>query len=214
MDRKKSDTGHVYMNRNCREVPGVTTIIQMLNKPELVGWANNLGFMGIRVYSYLDERAAIGTDFHQMVEDYMNGKPVGGEHYKEAIEMFKRFQIWARCHYYKVFKTELSLVGKDFGGTIDALGEVDGVFTLVDYKTSKKVYNSQFIQLAGYAVLLQELMPETYEKLEAFGIVTMLKELAHKFISKADIEKKFVPVFLSALRLYQSYYEMENNTYI
>lgn len=214
MARKNDDSGHIYVCEKGIQVPGVTTIVSILNKPELVGWANNLGFRGIRVYTFLDERAAIGTDFHKMVEDYMTGKEVGGEHYTEAIQMFSRFRIWARCHHYKVFQSEISLVGKEFGGTIDAIGEVDGTFSVVDYKTSKKVYDDQFIQLAGYALLLQELLPETYEKLQAFGIVTMRRELAHKFISKKELEKRFVPVFEAALKLYQSYYEIANNTYL
>jgi len=43
-----------------------------------------------------------------------------------------------------------------YGGTIDNYCELDGAFTLVDYKTSGGIYDEMFIQLAGYQHLLQE----------------------------------------------------------
>ena len=38
-------TGHtVYKNKYKKEVPSVTTILKILNKPALQKWANSLGF--------------------------------------------------------------------------------------------------------------------------------------------------------------------------
>lgn len=211
---KDDESGHVYINGKGRQVPGVTTVLGMLNKPSLLGWANWLGTKQVNVDAFLEQRAEIGTDFHFLVENYMTGKSVEGEHFNEAIKLFTKFRDWARCHYYKVYQAEVTLVGESFAGTVDAIGEVDGHFCVVDYKTSKDIHKSQFIQLAGYSLLIKELLPETYEKIEAFGIVTMrCSKYCHKFIPKKELEERFVPVFKNLLQVYWSCKEMDETTY-
>lgn len=196
---------HVYINKNGIEVPSVTTIIKIIDKPEIPKWANALGLRNVKYDTYMEERADIGTDFHKMVEDYMSGKEVKGTHFKESIKMFKRFVVWAKNHYYKVFKHEVSLTCDNYGGTFDAIGEIDGVVTLVDYKTSKVIYPQFFIQLAGYASLIKEIEPELYEKIKSFGVITMRKEESYKCINKDIMEKVFIPAFEQALALYMSW---------
>jgi hypothetical protein len=43
-----------------------------------------------------------------------------------------------------------------YGGTIDFLCYLDGVLTLVDFKTSKAIYDEMLLQLCAYVKLLQE----------------------------------------------------------
>jgi hypothetical protein len=209
----KDKKPHVYVNENGIEVPSVTTIIKIIDKPEIPKWANALGLRNVKYDTYMEERSEIGTDFHKMVEDYMSGKEVKGTHYKESIKMFKRFMVWADNHYYKVFRHEVSLVCDSYGGTFDAIGEVDGVVTLIDYKTSKVIYPQFFIQLAGYATLLKKLEPETYDKIKAFGVVTMRKEESYKAINKKIMESVFIPAFNEALALYMSWDKISKGYY-
>ena len=44
---KQQDEHRKYFNKDGKEVPSCTTIIKMLNKPELVKWANYMGFKKI-----------------------------------------------------------------------------------------------------------------------------------------------------------------------
>ena len=200
---------HIYVNNKGESVPSVTSIIKIINKPEIAVWANSLGFKYINYEEHLSSLAAIGTDFHQMVADYTSGKEVGGMHFPEAIELFKKFTVWAKNHYYSVIASEFSLVSDYFGGTIDAIATIDGELSLVDYKTSKKVYPSHFIQLAGYSLLIKELMPDTYEKLRGFSILTMrcTTQMLHT-VTKKELEEKYVKIFNNALELYLSYREV------
>lgn len=207
------DGKHFYVNSKGEKVPSVTTILSVINKPDLLKWANALGLKHIGYEEYMNSRAEIGTDFHKMAEDYMSGRPVEGVHFKESIEMFNRFMIWAKNHYYKVYRSEFSLVGKRFGGTIDAIADVDGAFSIVDYKTAKEVYIDFFIQLAGYGLLLKEIFPETYKHIKAFGVLTMRNSQTYKFLSKKTMEEYFMPVFNDALNLYTSYDIIKNRTY-
>jgi len=55
---KRSRAHITYKLADGVPVPGVTTILSVLNKPALVKWANNLGLQGIDSSKYVDEKAA------------------------------------------------------------------------------------------------------------------------------------------------------------
>ena len=65
-----------YKLANGDLIPGVTTVLSILNKPALVKWSNNLGLNGIDVNKFVDALADIGTLTHKMIEDYLNKKEV------------------------------------------------------------------------------------------------------------------------------------------
>ena len=194
-----------YHNSKGEEIPRVSDVVKMINKPELIQWANRMGFRHIKAEEYVNERALIGTDFHALVATYMEGKDTRGIWRKEALEMLNRFKIWAKCHNYKVLSSEITLEGEEFGGTFDALAEIDGNLILVDYKTSKKIYHTQFIQLAGYLVLIKELMPNTYKRLKGAAIISMGSPTSYAIVNKKKMEEKYVPIFKEALKLHQKW---------
>ena len=43
-----------YYNKNKKKLPSVTTIIGLLNKPQLVPWANMMGFKKINTTRYIN----------------------------------------------------------------------------------------------------------------------------------------------------------------
>ena len=53
-----------YVNAMGKRLPGVTTVIGVLNKPLLVPWANNLGLQGINVRDYVNDKADILSLIH------------------------------------------------------------------------------------------------------------------------------------------------------
>jgi len=67
--RKRAKAHQRYRTSDGTIVPGVTTVIGILNKPALVKWANDLGLRGIDSASYVDETARIGTLAHEMVQE-------------------------------------------------------------------------------------------------------------------------------------------------
>lgn len=212
----KYSTAHtVYKNDKNEEVPSVTTVLKILNKPSLVYWANYLGFKRINVKNELKDTAAIGTDFHDMVSKYTTGEAINGEHLNVAIELFLKFKGWALENKYDVLYSEKSLNCSKFGGTIDSIGYVDGTLCMVDYKTSKNIYPSMFLQLAGYSLLVKENMPDEYKKLEKFGIlsVSVKNGIQSKFITKKDMEKYYVPIFKKALDLFHQWYDLNKDVY-
>ncbi len=153
----------IYKNKEGKRVPGVTTFIGVLNKPALVSWANNLGLQGINVKDYVDDKADIGTLVHEMMFCDLKGEKADTSYYTAiqieiAKNSFKKYLNWKKQHTIKSIVLEYGMVSEkyQYGGTIDNYCLLDGVPTLIDYKTSKAIYSEMFIQVAAYRQLLKE----------------------------------------------------------
>ena len=144
-------------------VPGVTTILGVLNKPALVKWANNLGLIGIDSSKYADEKAAIGTLAHQMIADYLRGAETDTSEYSkvqidQAENATLSFFEWEKTHHVEPVLIEEPMVSEQykFGGTIDCLGKINGSLCLLDFKTSSGIFPEMMVQVVAYRQLLAE----------------------------------------------------------
>jgi len=152
-----------YRRLDGSTVPGVTTVLGILNKPALVPWANELGKQGIDVKKYVDKMATIGTLAHYMIEcDLKEEKPTLDVYSPEEINLaenaFISYCEWKDEYKPVVIATELRLVSEQhgYGGTIDLYCEINNDRELVDFKTSSAIYPEHFAQLAAYDRLLNE----------------------------------------------------------
>jgi len=159
--RSKAHT--IYKAKDGTTVPGVTTVLGILNKPALVRWANNLGLQGIDSSKYVDEKAAAGTLAHQMIADYLKGVPTDTSEYSRAqIDLAENsllsFWAWEKSHPIDVRLCEVPMVSERyrFGGTVDCVGVINGHLCLVDFKTSAGIWPEMMIQVAAYQQLAQE----------------------------------------------------------
>jgi len=145
-------------------VPGVTTVLGVLNKPFLVKWANNLGLEGIDSAKYVDALADIGTLAHYMIEcDLRKVEPdlsvYSPEHIGKAENALLSWYALIKGKTLEPVLLEASLISEEhcYGGTIDFYGKIDGVLTLADIKTSKAIYPEHKTQAGGgYRQLLVE----------------------------------------------------------
>ena len=152
-----------YTTKDGAIVPGVTTILGILNKPALVPWANNMGLKGIDVSKYVDSKATVGTIAHYLVECDLTEKAADLEEYSpvevaEAMNSFRKWQTWKSTRDVKLILSEGKLVSEAYryGGTVDIYADIDGVATLLDIKTSKAIYGEMMHQVAAYRQLLVE----------------------------------------------------------
>ena len=159
--RNKAHTTYTLLDGTV--VPGVTTILGVLNKPALVPWANKLGLQGIDSSKYVDEKAAIGTLAHQMIADYLRGEVTDtGEYSKFQIDQAENallsFFEWEKSHKIEPSLIEAPMVSERhrFGGTLDCIGEIDGELWLVDFKTSSGIFPEMLVQVAAYTRLAYE----------------------------------------------------------
>jgi hypothetical protein len=80
----------------------------------------------------------------------------------EAISAFESYLKWESMTKLEIIEQEMQLVSEQyqFGGCPDAIGLVNGELCLVDWKTSKGVYQDYLIQLAAYNQLWIENFPD------------------------------------------------------
>jgi hypothetical protein len=155
-------------------VPGVTTILGILNKPALLHWAYEQGKLAERgviqsLYEHRDQAAETGTVVHDMAEAYERGQVpeahlegLTPEQSSRAQSGFLAFLEWRQGSGLEVLETETPLVSERYryGGTLDVVyrGRTGGV-VLGDYKTGKQIYSETWLQLAAYALLYEEHSP-------------------------------------------------------
>lgn len=149
-----------YNNKEGMEVPSVTTILKVLNKPFIAKWANSLGWKRQSYDKVLEESAERGTFVHELLHEYLfkEGKRFDISHpdtvnfIAEYINAFKEF---LSEHELEPIWGEKSFSVEQYGGTIDLLCNLDNELTILDFKTSKRFYSSHFIQLGAYIQLLE-----------------------------------------------------------
>ena len=163
LKRAKNKAHTIYKLADGTRVPGATTITGLLNKPYLITWANNLGLEGYDAAKYRDESAEVGTLAHQMVQDHlMSRTTITSDYSINDISMAENSLLsyleWEKSHTVEPIICEVPMVSEKyrFGGTVDCYCNLDGIPTLLDFKTGKAVYNEYFVQVAAYEEILEE----------------------------------------------------------
>lgn len=97
----------------------------------------------------LNEAANAGTWIHTYIEDHLLGKfpeePIRDDHYQMVVA----FHEWESQHDIEVISTERTVYGDGYAGTADLFAKIDGVVTLVDWKSSSAVRDSHKAQLGA-----------------------------------------------------------------
>jgi hypothetical protein len=195
-------------------IPGVTTFTSIIGEPGgLMQWAYAQGKEHQRLvdagepapshlYDARDQAADAGTIGHELTEDWiLHNKPPGGvaevslrfkvsdEIAAQGLQAYEAYRTWERQSKLEIVETEMSLVSREhrFGGTLDAIGILDGQYTILDWKTSNAVYPDHMVQLAMYGVLVKECTD--YDLSGGFHLLRMSKEhgdFTHHFWSDLD----------------------------
>ena len=213
---KKSKAHTQYKLPDGTKIPGVTTVLGILNKPALVKWANNLGLQGIDSSKYRDEMADIGTLAHQMILDYFKGDKTDTSEYSSSqIELAENcllsFWEWEKGHKIEVILAEAKLVSQEyrFGGTIDCFCKLDGQPTLLDFKTGKAIYPEMFCQLAAY----EQLLAEAGQLIEVTRILRIGRDADEGFEERTigKLDKQW-QVFVNCLSIYNLQKDIRRET--
>jgi hypothetical protein len=140
-------------------IPGVTTICNMLDKPFLLDWAWRLGKEGKDWRDQRDSAGDVGTIVHKLCIDFLSGNELVGFDNELAYKCFRKFAKWwgeetSGPRYELITETPFVSEKYRFGGTPDIF--ITNKHKLIDLKTSNGIYESMWIQLAGYDILLRE----------------------------------------------------------
>ena len=152
-----------YYNSKRVRLPGVTTLVGLIDKPFLAPAANRLGLQGIDSVKHWAELAIIGRCVHEMIFcNLANFKPDLNDYTARQIgqakNAFSKFREWKKHHTIEPILLEEPLVSEkyQFGGTMDIYGKVDGRLELIDAKSGSGIWPDMWLQMAGYYLLLEE----------------------------------------------------------
>ena len=168
-------------------VPSVTTILNVISKPALMPWAVKMGaewfrdnrkdylkgdikledmIKGIKgAYRKKSQDALnIGEEVHAWCEQAIKFKLGVGtmpsmpdnEVVRESIE---NFRDWTKENDVKWLSSEEKIYNRKYkyAGTVDAIAEVNGVFGVIDFKTSKRLYDEYDLQVSAYGETIEDI---------------------------------------------------------
>ena len=141
------------------DVKRVTKILDEINTPEIVYWANSLGFKHLSYAKELRKYADLGTLVHSEIEDILTHVNSPFYFLKYETPGAYAFYTWlafkrAQGIHLKTLEIEKSIVGKYFCGTMDAIMKLNDEVYLIDFKTSNVIGYKYYMQLAAYRYLL------------------------------------------------------------
>ena len=173
------------------KVPSVTQILgRYKNSIGLIIWSNKLGLEGKSYHAELNKAGDIGTDFHNLAELHIKGEYYELPDDPVVQECFNKFKDWWSEQEYEVSFTEKSFCCRKYkyGGTADLLVNGD---TIIDFKTSKQVYDDHLVQMSAYRFMIEEQDEIQINKgiLARFGKETDDFEIRE--FSKSDLNKGF-----------------------
>jgi hypothetical protein len=167
-----------YILADGSRVPGTTTILgRWKESGGLLFWAHGVGYeqgkanRAPRLYEQRDAAADVGTHIHAMVEWHLEGEQ--GEAPKPPAELnpadvarglngYQQFLAWENQTKVEIVSWEKPLVSERhrYGLTPDGLFIIDGKVAMGDWKSSKKVYADNLLQLAAYWIGWDENFPD------------------------------------------------------
>lgn len=202
-----------YTRSDGVKIPSVTTIIKILNKPELVDWANFMGFKNINSKKFAEESAVTGTIVHFLIERKCRNKIVPlylankGKHPEQVMRCYNLFKKWKAEYNPEFLYNEIRLQTLKLGGTVDCICKISDDIILLDFKTSKDIYPSMFMQLAGYYKLLTEMKPHIAKRITKVAILSMPRKHGadYKFIlmDVTHLVNYYVPAFEMLEKFYK-----------
>lgn len=226
----KRHSYEVIEDGKATRVPSVTTICGIIDKSAaLTQWASNMAVNVMRggilpdtpypeVYletlfnvakfghrAVKQEAADIGTQAHRWLESYFkHGVKNDPPDHPQVCNCIHAALDWLDTHHVEPIEIEKRVYSRKhrFSGTLDKLALVDGVLSLIDWKSSKGMYPEYRLQTAAYVGAFEE---ECGKKVQTRYLIKLGKEDGefepHEYPRK--FQKKDYQIFISALKLYK-----------
>ena len=151
--------GRKYLSPDGHKFPSITTVLGVLSRASIAAWRARVGEEEANRVSH--RASTRGTAVHDIVEKYLDNEelPEVLPHITASLSNLKP----SLSRIGKIFAQESPLYSKHLGvaGRVDCVGEYDGVPSIIDFKTSKKIkkkewISSYFMQAAAYAIMWEE----------------------------------------------------------
>jgi genome maintenance exonuclease 1 len=162
LTRQTTESGRKYFTPEGNAYPSITTVLSILGKEEIIAWRQRVGEEEANKVSR--QASTRGTAVHKLAEDYVDNKPDWkGKHMPSNIATFNTLRPILDASLNNVWMQEAFLYSDKLktAGQVDCIGEWDGVLSIIDFKTSKRVKKEEditnyFIQMCFYAAAFLE----------------------------------------------------------
>ena len=214
------DSNHSY-TLDGKRLTGVTTILGVIAKPALIGWAarmaceyvaenlknlddlENVLLLAKNAHAQKRDKAAdVGTSIHEWIENWIKDSSIALPEDLVALAQAEQFVEWSTKNKVKFLESEKRMYSEKlwFAGTCDAVAVIDGKKYVVDFKTMAKMWDkTPFFQTAGYQIMLEEMGEKDFHG----SLILLLPKdgkLEEHYDYDLETNKKG---FLSALALYR-----------
>ena len=187
--------------------PSVTTITSQIGKDAIMAWRKRVGDAEANKIS--TQASSRGTRMHSICEDYLSNKQlISLSVMPDALAMFKSIQpILDEC-IDDVHAIEAPLYSHHLkvAGRVDCVAKYNGKLSIIDWKTSSKQKNEEwiqnyFMQCSAYAVMFEERTKIPVPQLVV--IIAVAEDSPQVFIKKRN---DYIKEFIS----YRNLYDQQN----
>ena len=201
----REDGVRFYATPSGKKYPSVTTILSAHNKQGLLEWRKKVGEEQANKIS--SAAAKRGTKLHLHCENYINNVDVISTMPVFQRELFE--SILPLLHNINNVHVQEQRLYSDhlrLAGTVDCVAEYEGKLAIIDYKTSSRRKNKEYIhnyfmQCAAYAIMYEERTGIPISKLVI--IVAVENDDPQVFVEKRD---NWVKKLLEYRDLYEKTY--------
>ena len=187
------DGKRYYVTPTGEKYPSVTSVTGLLNKESIKKWRKKVGEEKANKIS--TQAARHGTSAHQLFEDYIRNDNFE-EKFKSAmpttqqafISVEKLLNQIGTVHALEspLYSHELQLAGR-----VDCIAEWEGKLSVIDFKTSAKPKNPEwitnyFIQETAYAKMFEELTGKEVETIVT--LIAVSNGTSQLFVEQPTIE--------------------------
>lgn len=156
-----SDGKRYYTTPNGVRLPSVTTVVGAKKKQSIMEWRNRVGEQEANRVSKM--ATGRGNRVHNIAERYLKNEKIEWRNEMPDSVMMFRSLIPAMQRINNIHYIEQSLWSERIGmaGRVDLIAEWDGVLSIIDFKTSKRIKSKEdipeyFAQCTAYAGMYEE----------------------------------------------------------
>ena len=147
LDCETKPTGRVYVTPEGKKYPSITTVLGELSKEGIKKWRKAVGE---ETANKISTQASVrGTAVHQLAEDYLNNKPDWSKGAMPSnLFSFNQIKPILDERLNNIWQQEVPLYSDklEIAGRVDCIAEMDGVLTIIDFKTARKAKKEEWIQ--------------------------------------------------------------------
>ena len=152
--------GRVYLTPDGTRYPSITTVLSLLSRDAIAAWRARVGEEEANKVSY--RASTRGTKVHEIVEQYLDNEHDPTKWTPDILASLENLKPYLH-RIDKIYEQECPLYSKHLGvaGRVDCVGVFDGVPSIIDFKTSKRIKKKEkitnyFMQEAAYAIMWEE----------------------------------------------------------